>query len=68
VIGSIISALFGGSAYAGDYAGDYTVFGSETLEAQTALIEFLSVAAAVLIAATLVFIIVREKKKNRGRN
>ena len=64
MIGNLLSALFGGSAY----AGDYTVFGSELLEKQTALIEFLSVAAAVLIAATLVFIIVRKKKKNRGRN
>ena len=41
---------------------------SEGLGGQTALIEFLTVAAAVLIVAAVVFIIIRIKIKNRGQN
>ncbi len=44
------------------------LFFSEGLSRQTALIEFLSVAAAVLIVIAVVFIIFRIKRKNRGQD
>ena len=40
---------------------------SEGIGPQTTLIDFLTVAAAVLIAAAVVFIIIRIKRKNRSR-
>ena len=40
---------------------------SEGIGRQTALIEFLTVAAAVLIAVAVVFIVIRIKRKNRGQ-
>ena len=41
---------------------------SEGIGPQTTLIDFLTVAAAVLIAAAVVFIIIMIKIKNRGQN
>ena len=40
---------------------------SEGIGPQTTLIDFLTVAAAVLIAAAVVFIIIRIKRKSRGQ-
>ena len=41
---------------------------SEGIGPQTALVEFLTVAAAVLIAVAVVFIVIRIKRKNRGQD
>lgn len=41
---------------------------SEGIGPQTALVEFLTVAAAILIAVAVVFIVIRIKRKNRGQD
>ena len=47
--------------------GEAALF-SEGMGTQTALIEFLTIAAVVLIAAAVVFIVIRIKRKNRGQD
>ena len=60
----LFAALFGGSTPTHEMLTCYETH----LERQTEMIELFSVIGAVLLVAALVFIIIREKRKNRERS